>query len=407
MIKEVIKKQIRKTGTYRVLEIENQKLKSQNQTLQNEKTILQKDKENITHLNQTLQNEKTILQKDKENITHLNQTLQNEKTILQKDKENITHLNQTLQNEKTILQKDKENITHLNQTLQNEKRDYGRLINNLKIENDSLKIVFIGNDYRKQCDWDKFTIIIPYRKTNDPDRKENLDINLKYLNSIRVPNIIISEHSDVSTKEFLINNYANLFKDFKVVWNNANGKLFNKSLAINEGVIKSKTPYIAIFDMDCLTKKENINMAINLLDRGFEIVYPFNRRVTDIVDKEKFKNGYDFHSVNSPVQNRPWADGGIVFWNKDSFINIGMKNEYFTGWGGEDNEILIRATLYQLRQIRIDDVLYHLYHHRLQIRSENNIKQMRKIEKMKSKEEFLNEINKWPWVEKAKKTYNE
>lgn len=147
-------------------------------------------------------------------------------------------------------------------------------------------------------------------------------------------------------------------------------------------------------------------MAINLLDKGFEIVHPFNRRVTDIVNKEKFKTGYDFNFVNSPEQNRPWADGGIVFWNKESFINIGMQNENFTGWGGEDNEILMRAGLCRLKQIRIDDTLYHLYHERPLIRSENNIKQMEKIKKMKNEEEILNEITKWPWVEKAKKKFN-
>ena len=75
-----------------------------------------------------------------------------------------------------------------------------------------------------------------------------------------------------------------------------------------------------------------------------------------------------------------------------------MKNEYFDGWGGEDNEILIRANLCQLKQIRIDDILYHLYHDRPQKRTQNNIEQITKTNEIKTEEDLLMEINKWPWV---------
>jgi predicted glycosyltransferase involved in capsule biosynthesis len=54
--------------------------------------------------------------------------------------------------------------------------------------------------------------------------------------------------------------------------------------------------------------------------------------------------------------------GDSFFGNKSSFIKIGMQNEYFSGWGGEDNEIMLRADLFNLKHYRINDVLYHLYH---------------------------------------------
>ena len=38
--------------------------------------------------------------------------------------------------------------------------------------------------------------------------------------------------------------------------------LFNRALAINKGVIESKTPYFAIFDVDCLTKKKNLSWPL-------------------------------------------------------------------------------------------------------------------------------------------------
>lgn len=339
MIKELMKKQMKKTGTYREVEIKAQKLKIQLQTLQD----------------------------DKQKIQNHNKKLVNQVNGLQKTVDNFNYL-------KT----------------------------NLMAENKSLKQIYLKEDISFSPDYNQLTIIIPYRKTDDPQREENMGITLNYLSKLGIRNIIISEHSNKSTKQFLIDKYENLFESFSVIFDNSNGSSFNKSRSINQGVIKSKTPYFAAFDMDTLTKKKNIDLAIYLLDREFEVVHPFNRMVMDITDKESFIEDYDFSQVNSSVQYRDWADGGIVFWNKNSFIDIGMMNEHFQGWGGEDTEILIRANVNQIKQIRIDDILYHLYHYRPQKRPKKNADEIILISKLKSKKELQKEIRKWPWVVKAK-----
>ncbi|MDI9435216.1 MAG: galactosyltransferase-related protein [Euryarchaeota archaeon] len=331
MIKEQIKKQIKKTGTYQSVEIENEKLRNHINNLQN-------------------------------------------------------HTN---------------NIKSSMDKLKNENSDLKRLINNLKAENTSLKELYLETNISSQ-NYNNLTVIMPFRKTNDYEREENLDIMLKYLFKIGIKNLIIPEHADESYKDYLINNYGKFFNSFEVIFTYANGGLFNKAHAINKGVTSSTTPYFAIVDMDCLTEKKNFDMAIYLLERGFEVVHPFNRIVQDIIDKESFKKNFDFRQVKTTIQYRDWADGGIVFWNKSAFIDIGMKNEYFSGWGGEDNEIIIRANLFGLKQIRLDETLYHLYHPRPQIRTKNNVEQMEKILKIQSKEELLHEISKWPWIEKDK-----
>lgn len=326
MFKKQIKKQIKKTGTYKVIEIENKSLKNQLETLHD----------------------------------------------------------------------------HFNR-VKNENLDFKRLVTNLKVENRSLKEIYLEDNISFPQDYNKLTVIVPYRKTNEIEREKNLDITLTYLSKIGIKNLIISEHADVTSRNSLENTYKNSFASLKFIFANANGNSFNKAHAINQGVIASETPYFVIVDVDCLTKKKNIDMAIYLLEKGFDVVHSFNRVVKDIMDKERFRKEYDFEGVNSPAQYREWADGGIVFWNKQAFIDIGMKNEYFSGWGGEDNEILIRANLCELKQIRIDDTLYHLYHDRPQIRTKNNVEQMEKILKIESKDELLTEINKWPWIEKIKK----
>lgn len=286
--------------------------------------------------------------------------------------------------------------------IKNENLDLKRLINNLKAENKSLKKIYLEEDAPFSQDYNKLTIVMPYRRTNDTEREENIDITLRYLSKIGIKNLIISEHADETSRIFLEDTYKNSFDSLKFIFAQANGNSFNKAHAINNGVIASETPYFAIVDVDCLTEKKNIDLAIYLLEKGFEVVHSFNRVIKDITDKESFRKDFDFRVVKSPPQYRDWADGGIVFWNKDAFIDIGMKNEYFSGWGGEDNEILIRANLCKLKQIRIDDTLYHLYHDRPQIRTKNNIAQMERILNIENKEDLLNEINKWPWIEKVK-----
>lgn len=271
------------------------------------------------------------------------------------------------------------------------------LINNLKKENISVKQIY-QKDLSLSGNYDSLTIVMPYRKTGERERDENLDITVRYLNKIGIKNLIISEYSKISSENELMEKYEDLFDSFRIIFNNSNENLFNKSLTINRGVVETDTPYFAIYDIDCLTQKKNIDLAITLLDNGFDIVHPFNRVIKDIIDKEKFREEYDFETVVSESQYRDFADGGIVFWKKDSFIDIGMNNEYLNGWGREDNEILIRANLCHLKQFRIDDILYHLHHYRPQKHSKNNIKEMNKIQKIGNKENLLSEINKWPWM---------
>ena len=386
MLKEYIKKQIKKTGTYRVLEIEKNKLEDQVWKLKAYNENLSIQVQNIEHLNNRLKS-------NNEKLKTNNEKLKNNNEKLKTNNEKLKNNNEKLK-------------TNVNR-IKRENNNLELLTNNLKAETRSIKQIYLEKNVSYPQDYGKLTVIIPYRKTDDPQREENIAITLDYLSKSGIRNLIISEHSDESSKQLLMDAYDNLFDFFKVIFSYADGKLFNKAHAINQGVIKSKTPYIAIFDVDSLTRKKNIDLAIYLLDKGFDVVHPFNRIVKDVMDKKSFKEGYDFDTVESPAQHRDWADGGIVFWNKRSFIDIGMKNEYFTGWGNEDNEILHRANLFQLKQIRIDDSLYHLYHDRPMVKTKNNIEIMEKMMHMKSNDELQKEINQWPWLKEQKKTIHE
>ncbi|WP_048190921.1 glycosyltransferase family 2 protein [Methanobacterium sp. SMA-27] len=400
----MIKKIIKRTETYKSLENESIHLEKQ---LNYHKTQKQNIKEEIGKLksqNKNLEIKKTNLEKERFVLRNEKKQLENQLNYHKTQKQNIKEEMDRLIGQNDIIKKhlnyersDNKALKGRNNHLENVKKNYISLVENLMAENKSVKDEYAKN-IEPSANYNKLTIIIPYRKTDDPDREENLVITLNYLSKIGIKNVIISEHSNNSSKSYLLKRYGSTFDSFTVIFNNSDNNLFNKSYAVNQGVKLLKTPYFGIVDTDCITKKENIDMAIYLLDNGFDLVHPFNRVIKDIVDKEKFTEKYDFKTVESPPQYRKWADGGMVFWKKSSFISIGMQNEIFSGWGGEDNEIIIRANLFGLKNYRIDDVLYHLYHYRPLKMSEVNIEQIKEIKQINTKEELLKQISEWPWV---------
>ena len=158
------------------------------------------------------------------------------------------------------LEAEKNNLENVVNNLKNEKQNLKNLINNLKAENKSVRNAYfeiIDSEIEVQSlkDYNDLTIIIPYRKTNDPEREENLDITLSYLSKIGIKNLIISEHAAKTSKKLLMDKYG-IFTSFQVIFSCSDDNLFNKAHAINQGVIVSKTPYFAIVDMDCLTEEK-------------------------------------------------------------------------------------------------------------------------------------------------------
>lgn len=400
----MIKKIIKKTETYKSLENGNKHLEKQLNYHKTQKQILKGEIGKLKSQNQNLEVKKKNLEKERFVLRNENKQLENQLNYHKTQKQNIKEEMDRLISQNDIIKKnlnyersDNKALKGRNNHLENVKKNYISLIEILMAENKSVKEEYSKN-IEPSSNYNKLTIIIPYRKTDDPDREENLDITLNYLSKIGIKNVIISEHSNKSCKSHLMNRYGSNFDSFRVIFSNSDKNLFNKSHAINQGVKLSKTPYFVMVDTDCITKKRNIDMSIYLLDNGFDLVHPFNRVIKDIVDKEKFIEKYDFKTVESPLQYRKWADGGMVFWKKSSFISIGMKNEIFSGWGGEDNEIIIRANLFGLKNYRIEDVLYHLYHYRPLKMSEVNMEQIKKIKQINTKEELLKQINEWPWV---------
>ena len=209
--------------------------------------------------------------------------------------------------------------------------------------------------------FDDLTIVIPYKGSQDV-RKINLRVVLDYLHHINMKNIIISEEYDYEpTTDWILDEYNNKFPSLKVISARSDG-LFSRSNLINNGVEESATSFICIQDGDVVLPKEIYKYSLNLLYSGFDLVYPFNRKVNQILDKQYFLRNYDFDNISTKSEFRPNADGGMQFIKKESFMRIGGYNTNFKGWGSEDNEFILRVILGNLKFIRLNNSLYHLKH---------------------------------------------
>ena len=234
-------------------------------------------------------------------------------------------------------------------------------LDNIFKENYSKKLFLDENPIILPPNYQKLTVIIPFRSSNDFKRMDNLKIVLKYLKFIGVKHVILSEEDAYSHLESLIEIFKEDFDDITLIFTYSS-KSFNKSVAANEGVKKASTPFIAIMDSDVLISKETFDKTLSLINSFYDFVYPFNRMVKQIYDPFIDVENFNFDEVDSELETRINADGGFLFCRKDSFLNVGGYDETFEGWGGEDNDLCIRMNLSDYKVTRLNNVLYHLHH---------------------------------------------
>lgn len=278
-------------------------------------------------------------------------------------------------------------------------------IQSLLKENEILQnIGNTSNDF-SNVTFEDLTIVIPYKGSQDV-RKINLRIVLDYLVYINIKNIIISEEYDHEpTTDWILDEYKNKFSILKLISTKTDG-LFSRSNLINKGVEESPTSFICIQDGDVVLPKEIFECSLNLLDSGFDLVYPFNRKVDQILDKQSFIKNYDFEKASIKSEFRPNSDGGMQFVKKESFMKIGGYNTSFKGWGSEDNEFILRVILGDLKFTRLNNSLYHLKHEK-EIATKNNDDLLIKSYKLYHTNDVNALINQNEYLMNASLKYNE
>ena len=200
------------------------------------------------------------------------------------------------------------------------------------------------------------SVIIPYRYLDDY-RKNNLFCVINYMiEQFPEIDILVLEQDKAPTLQDN-NKFFNMF-----IYNNG---LFNRSWALNVGMKVCKNNYCLLLDGDLLMKKENLLECFNQIE-NFDSVVPYNERV--ILTEKQTKLYYDkidyFDKVEFEIKGgEPAISSGMWLVDKKKVQEIGGFCEKFQGYGGEDNEMGIRAIKF-LQTKRMPFSTYHLYHPR-------------------------------------------
>lgn len=216
----------------------------------------------------------------------------------------------------------------------------------------------------QKIDLTDVTFLIPVR-IDSPERLENLKLTVQFLNSYLDTSVLALE-ADLKEQVQIPEGVRKWFvKDHDPV--------FHRTRYLNQMTRQVTSPYLAIWDADVIGIPSQLEAAVNLLREGkADMVFPYekyfyavpklfkelyvnNNYRLDILEKGKEYMGY---------MPGDWPVGGAFLVNRQAYMEAGMENEHFYGWGPEDAERVVRWDTLGYRIKRVDGPLFHLPHPR-------------------------------------------
>jgi predicted glycosyltransferase involved in capsule biosynthesis len=211
-----------------------------------------------------------------------------------------------------------------------------------------------------------FTFLIPIR-VDSIVRIENLLMSISYLLQYFETNIMVLEASDYNNgilRKLLDKRVEYCFREDK-------DPVFYRTKHLNHMTLMAQTPFIGIWDADVIIHKEQIIDSINKLREGYEIAYPYDGHFYDTSEivRELYirEKKIDIFLKNKDKMDLPYGNrmvGGAIFVNKESYMQAGMENEKFYGWGPEDGDRYERFRIFRYKIYRSEGYLFHLTHSR-------------------------------------------
>ena len=230
------------------------------------------------------------------------------------------------------------------------------------------------------------TFVIPVR-IDSPERSENLDMVLRQLSHRKQTTILILE-ADIKPLYNLKKGYSNV----KYLFVEDHDPVFHRTKYLNQLLREAETELVGIWDTDVILPDEQIDRALQDICEGKAVMsYPYDGRFylctpdestfyrqegsIDYLLKLEYSNNSNF--VSNSV-------GGAFWVRKDLYLEAGGENEFFYGWGLEDQERIRRLFILGLPVTRVDGSLFHLFHPR----NENSQYKNNEAESI-SRQEFL------------------
>lgn len=199
------------------------------------------------------------------------------------------------------------------------------------------------------------TFIIPVRISH-VDRLNNLEFLINYLTNNFNTNIIVYEaDTTIKITKNILDKVTHMFEY-------TSDNIFHRTKYLNNMLKKVTTKYVVNQDCDVFLPLNVYTDAVNLLNNGVDVVYPYNGEFVNFNRNELD----DVCKTFNPKDSQTTLDsyGGMIFFNTEVYKNGGGEDERFYGWGFEDRERVSRFRKLGYRVERMSNRLYHIDHHR-------------------------------------------
>lgn len=252
---------------------------------------------------------------------------------------------------------------------------------------------------------DDVTFVIPIKVDSD-DRFQNLQMAVSFLLRVFEVKIAIFE-SLVGGTSFEMD----YIKLPTVVWHTIEeaDEVFHRTKILNKAILKTSTEFVAIWDADVIVAPSQIIAGLHALRRlDCDFVLPYDGRFLNVsgATRSTFLESGEIASLYSEMGGMMpmythLACGGAFLARRKDYIEVGLENENFRGWGNEDGERVSRWRKMGKRISRVEGPLFHLDHPRGINSSyisaghrERHLAEFYRIDRM-SKSELEKEVNNW------------
>lgn len=255
-----------------------------------------------------------------------------------------------------------------------------------------------------------FTICIPIR-IDSAERLKNLKSVVSFYMCIPSARFIILEAAPLP---MLPNNFVNECKNrITYTFIKDSNPVFHRTKYINQMLRQVTTSTAVVLDADIIMSTESLSAAIVSHEQEAAILslpydgrcFYVNQLCTELFHKHHSVKSLEFLKHNLTLMNGFKTVGGIYIVSVKKYMQAGMENEHFSGWGPEDTERIHRLEILGHSVNRYPGAIYHLYHPRL-----DNSKFYNDKLALEGKQEFCRicsmtrlqlsqYISTWPWIQ--------
>lgn len=263
----------------------------------------------------------------------------------------------------------------------------------------------------KKFDLKDTTFTIPVKLDHD-DRKKNLDLSLCMLQRDFDANYIVGEQG--GNKFEYISQWAK-YAQYPY-------EQFHRTKMLNEMAKLAETKFIVNWDADMICPPLQLYLAVDRLRDGADMAYPYDGSFARVPRVQWFKKIEKMLDIGV-VGDHPFTGkrggpmptssvGGAILFNKQSFIEGGMENEYMISYAPEDCERYDRFNMLGFKVVRIPGTIYHMDHfigpdsHSRTPQFKLNKAELEKIRDM-NKSQLWEYVSTWPWLTEYNNAYYE